>query len=187
MTFPQGGGLALMRRVSGAFKRLRYWGPLVLWMAVIFWASADSGSGRRGSRLLGPILRWLMPQASPQRLDEVLFLIRKAAHVSEYAVLAWLAWRTFLAMQTASAAPARPWRAAAGAWGLAVIYAISDEWHQTFVPTRVGTPWDVLIDAGGAALGLGLAWAFWRGRARRPGTTEGSAGGAGGTEPLGKI
>ena len=108
MTFPQGGGLALMRRVSGAFKRLRYWGPLVLWMAVIFWASADSGSGRRGSRLLGPILRWLMPQASPQRLDEVLFLIRKAAHVSEYAVLAWLAWRIRSSNFTGRAA--RPWR-----------------------------------------------------------------------------
>ena len=55
-------------------------------------------------------------------------------------------------------------------WGplvLSVMYAVSDEWHQTFVPTRVGTPWDVMIDGAGAALGLALAGLWWRWR--RPG------------------
>lgn len=85
--------------MSGVFQRLRYWGPLVLWMGVIFWASADSGSGKRGSRILGPLLRWWMPEATSERMDEVIFLIRKGAHVSEYAVLAWLAWRVFLAQR----------------------------------------------------------------------------------------
>jgi VanZ family protein len=47
------------------------------------------------------------------------------------------------------------------------MYAVSDEWHQTFVPTRVGTPSDVMIDAAGAALGLALAALWWRWR--RPG------------------
>jgi VanZ family protein len=157
-----------MERMSGVFQRLRYWGPLVLWMGVIFWASADSGSGRRGARILGPLLRWWMPEASSQRMEEVIFLIRKAAHVSEYAVLAWLAWRVFLAVRRSTVAP-QPLRAALLAWGLSVIYAVSDEWHQTFVPTRVGTPWDVLIDAAGAALGLALAGLWWRWqRWRRP-------------------
>lgn len=58
----------------------------------------------------------------------------------------------------------QPLRAALLAWGLSVMYAVSDEWHQTFVPTRVGTPWDVLIDAAGAALGLALAGLWWRWR-----------------------
>ncbi|MFZ4819326.1 MAG: VanZ family protein, partial [Limisphaerales bacterium] len=123
-----------MEWMSGVFQRLRYWGPLVLWMGVIFWASADSGSGRRGARILGPLLRWWMPEASSQRMEEVIFLIRKAAHVSEYAVLAWLAWRVFLAVRRPTGAP-QPLRAALLAWGLSVIYAASDEWHQTFVPT----------------------------------------------------
>ncbi|MEN9778609.1 MAG: hypothetical protein RJB04_2364, partial [Verrucomicrobiota bacterium] len=78
--------LGSLHRVSGVFQRLRYWGPLVLWMGVIFWASADSGSGRRGSRILGPLLRWLMPGASGERIDAVLFFIRKVAHVTEYAI-----------------------------------------------------------------------------------------------------
>jgi VanZ family protein len=90
-------------------------------------------------------------------MEEVIFLIRKAAHVSEYAVLAWLAWRVFLAVRRPTGAP-QPLRAAA-----------SYEWHQTFVPTGVGTPWDVLIDAAGAALGLALAGLWWRWqRWRRP-------------------
>lgn len=155
-----------MAPMSGVFQRLRYWGPLVLWMGVIFWASADSGSGKRGSRILGPLLRWWMPEASSQRMEEVIFLIRKAAHVSEYAVLAWLAWRVFLTVRRPTGAP-QPLRAALLAWGLSVMYAVSDEWHQTFVPTRVGTPWDVLIDAAGAALGLALAGLWWRWRRSR--------------------
>jgi VanZ family protein len=58
-------------------------------------------------------------------------------------------------------------RAAFMAWGVSVLYAASDEWHQTFVPTRVGTPWDVAIDAAGAALGLILAAVWWRRRDRK--------------------
>ena len=158
--------LASIGTMSGVFQRLRYWGPLVLWMGVIFWASADSGSGKRGFRILGPLLRWWMPEASSERMDEVIFLIRKGAHVSEYAVLAWLAWRVFLAVCRSTEAP-QPLRAAGLAWGLSVMYAVSDEWHQTFVPTRVGTPWDVMIDGAGAALGLALAGLWWRWR--RPG------------------
>jgi VanZ family protein len=99
-------------------------------------------------------------------MDEVLFLIRKGAHVSEYAVLAWLAWRVFLAVRRSTEAP-QPLRAAGLAWGLSVMYAVSDEWHQTFVPTRVGTPSDVMIDAAGAALGLALAALWWRWRRSR--------------------
>ncbi len=147
--------------MSGVIQRLRYWGPLVLWMGLIFWASADASSGARGSRILGPLLRWCLPDASTQRIDEIVFLIRKVAHVSEYAVLAWLAQRLFLAFDAAAISPRRIVRSALLAWGFCVVYAISDEWHQTFVPTRVGTPWDVLIDAAGAALGLALT-GLWR-------------------------
>ena len=66
-----------------------------------------------------------------------------------------------VALDAAAISPRRMVRSALLAWGFCVVYAISDEWHQTFVPTRVGTPWDVLIDAAGAALGLALA-GLWR-------------------------
>lgn len=156
--------------VSGVFQRLRYWGPLVLWMAVIFWASSDAESGRRGSRLLGPLLRWLMPGASSATLDEVIFLVRKLAHLSEYAVLAMLASRLFGVWP----GPSASWRLSRPfllAWGFCVLYAASDEWHQSFVPTRVGTLWDVLIDAVGAGFGLAAVaiWSRREARACRPG------------------
>jgi VanZ family protein len=131
-------------------------------MGLIFWASADAASGHRGARLLGPLLRWCLPEASPQRIDEIIFVLRKVAHVSEYAVLAWLAQRLFLALDMAATASRRMIRSALLAWPFCVVYAISDEWHQTFVPTRVGTPWDVLIDSAGAALGLAVAAVWFR-------------------------
>ncbi|MGZ8783093.1 MAG: VanZ family protein [Gaiellaceae bacterium] len=45
------------------------------------------------------------------------------------------------------------------AFALGVSYAVTDEFHQSFVAGRRGTPLDVLIDAVGVALGL-LAWRF---------------------------
>lgn len=72
--------------------------------------------------------------------------IKKGGHFLAYALLATLAYR------------ARPsYRLA---FWLAVLYAISDEFHQSFVPGRTGMPLDVFIDSmGGLA---GLAWLRWR-------------------------
>ncbi len=70
-------------------------------------------------------------------------ILRKAAHMTEYAILAALLRR---------AAASYGW-----AFALAVAYAASDEFHQTFVRGRHGSPVDVGIDAIGVALGL-MAW-----------------------------
>lgn len=67
-------------------------------------------------------------------------LVKKGGHALAYAILAVLAHR------------------ATGSNGaallIAMLYAISDETHQLFVPGRNGQPLDVLIDAVGAVLGL---------------------------------
>jgi VanZ family protein len=70
-------------------------------------------------------------------------ILRKAAHMTEYTILAGLLRRA-----TASYG----W-----AFALAVAYAASDEFHQTFVRGRHGSPVDVGIDAIGITLGL-MAW-----------------------------
>ena len=81
-------------------------------------------------------------------------LARKAGHFTEYALLAALWWR---ALRTRLDG-----RAALGvAFGIAVAYAVTDELHQTFVETRVGSPIDVLIDTAGAASATTLI-ARWR-------------------------
>ena len=76
-------------------------------------------------------------------------LVKKGAHMLAYGLLAVLWLRALRPL-----APGR-W-APAVAWAVAVLYAASDEYHQTFVAGRNGTPVDVLIDGVGAALGLAL-------------------------------
>lgn len=70
---------------------------------------------------------------------------RKIIHASEYALLCFLWWR---ALRTRMERV----RALAPAWTLAVLYAVSDEYHQSFVSGRHGTWVDVAIDAMGAAV-----------------------------------
>ena len=70
-------------------------------------------------------------------------LLRKLAHAAEFAVLGVLFLR----------AVERP----VLAFLLASAYAVSDEIHQIFVPGRLGSPLDVLIDVAGVAVGIALA------------------------------
>jgi len=65
--------------------------PLVVWMAVIFAASTSALSGANTSRVVGPILRWLFPQISEAEIETAHFVVRKAAHFAEYAILAFFA------------------------------------------------------------------------------------------------
>ena len=70
--------------------------------------------------------------------------LRKLAHVTEYAVLTFLWWRALRGLGAG-----RPLLAAiAVSFG----YACTDEFHQTFVDGRRGTPVDVLIDSIGIAI-----------------------------------
>ncbi len=80
------------------------------------------------------------------------------AHFTEYALLAalwfWALW------------PGLGHRSYALAALITIAYAISDEFHQSFVPGRFSDPFDVLVDALGAATALGLAYfAYARGTA----------------------
>ena len=150
---------------------LKYWLPVVLWLALIFSASADKASGHRSSRIIAPIVRWLVPNISQKNLETIVYSVRKTAHLTEYAVLALLLWRALASFRSRrdneadSTAPSGfPWRAAAIAFALATLYAITDEFHQTFVPSRQGQALDVFIDAFGAALGLLGLWLVGRWR-----------------------
>lgn len=81
-----------------------------------------------------------------------------AAHTVEYAVFAFLAMRLL-----AVAWPAVPgYRLALAAWLLALLYGLSDELHQAFVPGRDASLLDVAFDALGAAIGVASAIAMRR-------------------------
>lgn len=82
-------------------------------------------------------------------LDSGLGLIddigRKVVHFAEYALLCFLLWR---ALSSGTSAP----RAAAWAFLLASGYAATDEFHQSFIEGRHGSPIDWAIDSAGAAV-----------------------------------
>ena len=71
-------------------------------------------------------------------------VLRKCVHMLEYGLLWFLWWR---ALGYGNPVPAI---------AIAIGYAATDEWHQSFVDGRHGTPWDVAIDAAGVGL-AGLA------------------------------
>jgi VanZ family protein len=135
------------------------------WMALIFYGSTDLLSQNRTLRILGPLLRWLKPEITPEEIHAVQVFVRKSGHVTEFAVLAVLVW---WALRKASGRFRDGWNlpAVALAWGITTAYAVTDEVHQAFVPTRTGDVVDVLIDSVGAAFGLWLAWAVGRCRNR---------------------
>ena len=133
------------------------WLPLVVWMAVIFSASSDTGSAQHSSRLFEPLMHWLFPRMAQPHVEEIHYLFRKCAHLSEFAILAVLVWRAIRHLSPKAQLPWR-WSQALLSLLLVAFYAASDEYHQTFVPGRTGQVSDVFVDLCGAAIGLGLLW-----------------------------
>ena len=135
---------------SGEFQSAIWrWGPLILWMAVISGLSTDAFSAAETGRLLMSLLRLLFPGASLASLDLLHAVVRKGAHVTEFAILALLWYR------------ALDWRrsgwqtkAALTALVLAAGFGALDEAHQMFVPSRTASIVDVGWDSLGAAVGL---------------------------------
>ncbi len=138
--------------------------PALALMVLIFVGSTDALSSQHTSRVLVPLLKWLMPGISPSTIEAVQLGIRKMGHATEYGLLAALLWRAVNASRLGQTR-AWPGKRALLAWILATAYACSDEWHQTFVASRQGQWTDVLIDSVGAAVALALIW--WVGRWRR--------------------
>lgn len=137
--------------------RPAHWLPPVAWMAVMFWISTDVGSGEHTSRILLPLLRWLLPWATPAGLDTVHWYVRKSAHVTEYAILAVLWFRAFRRGRNL-APPAAAW----SAFLISAGWAALDEWHQSFVPSRTASVTDALLDSAGAAVAARIAVQGWR-------------------------
>lgn len=142
------------------FRRLQ-WIPVFCWMAVIFMNSTDAMSSAHTIGFFGPLLRWLFPSLSPDAIDTIHLCIRKAAHLFEYGMLAFLLW---MAIPEKKKHPqAIDWRRAGLAELIAAVYGATDEFHQLFVPSRGASVHDVMIDASGAAVTLAvIAFVSWR-------------------------
>jgi len=136
---------------------LKYWLPLLIWLGVIFLGSTELMSAEYTSRFITPFLLWLKPGMSPQTIWRILVVVRKCAHVTEYAVLALLLWRALRSIPTLRSKMSISFTAALLACAL---FAASDEFHQTFVKSRTPSVRDVLLDVAGALVGLLIGTSF---------------------------
>lgn len=118
-------------RISFTLKLARAYLPAIVWAGVIFLLSSQSG----------------LPSLDTDGAD---FLLKKSAHLFVYAVLYWflllgtIRWSTNQTIQT--------WLPIL----LVLLYAITDEIHQTFVPFRFGTVRDIGYDM----LGATIVWLY---------------------------
>ncbi|MCM8782257.1 MAG: VanZ family protein [Candidatus Omnitrophica bacterium] len=110
-------------------KLVKFWLPVFVWCGLIFWLSSIPN-------LETNLGFW----------DTIL---RKIAHIAEYFILTMLLYRAFKNSFSLKSFSLIFWPVI-----LSLIYAISDEIHQLFVPTREGSLQDVLINSGGICLFL---------------------------------
>jgi VanZ family protein len=128
--------------------------------------STSTSPLRLGSLLLPPLLVmavifYLSSQPSGADYPAWEVLVRKLGHAGGYALLALAWWRAFRGLLSSS----RRFVAIAAAVAVSLAYAASDEFHQSLVTSRHGTPLDVLIDAFGIAAAGALALRLSRPRA----------------------
>lgn len=114
-------------------RRWLHWVPAIAVMATIFVLSSQSG----------------LRVSEDPAVDKP---FRVTGHLLAYALLAAL----LLAALSRGRRPRS--RDVLIAFGLTVAYALTDEWHQSFVPNRTGRLDDVVTDAIGALIGLAVAW-----------------------------
>ena len=146
-------------------RRLWRYGPVLAWAAFVLFASSSNFSASNTSRIIRPLLLWLFPDVAEASIQQVHFVIRKAAHLTEYAILALLTAR---ALRTSGlAALRRSWWPASFVFVAAV--ALVDEYNQSLVPSRTGTIYDSLLDMTGGAVALTClaVWLAVRRRGRR--------------------
>jgi len=141
---------------------IKYWLPVICWMAFIFWMSTEAFSSENTSSLLEPVLRYLFPETLPQQAALIHALIRKAGHVIEYFILSILLFRAF----RGDSGQSWSWRWALLAVVAIILYAGSDEFHQFFVPSREASVTDVAIDTAGGIFAQ-LMSAFWHYRRKK--------------------
>jgi len=110
-------------------KRVKYWGPPVLWAGVIFCFST-------------------LPQIRTTEIYWQDFILKKTAHMVEYGILAVLFYRLFINSNKSKT------RSLVYSFILTIVYAATDEIHQLYTPGRDARVRDVLFDTAGASLTL---------------------------------
>lgn len=146
------------------------WFLVIGWMGLIFFLSAqhaEQSADLSGgiTELVNVVVEKVAPEAD-LHIEQISYFVRKNAHFFAYMLLAML---TLNALRRSGG---RGRKSAALALGITVLYAISDEVHQLFVPGRSGQMSDVLLDSVGALVGIGLYLLLSRWKQKRKRETD---------------
>jgi VanZ family protein len=146
---------------SDRLGTLQRWLPVVVWATFISWFSTDAFSARSTNSYIDPVLRFFFGELTPAGFRLAHTIIRKSAHLTEYAILGVLVCRAL-----ATSGEPVPKMTLLRTLVYCALYAMLDEAHQTFVPSRTGSSIDVLVDVTGATIGTLLL--IWRRNIRDP-------------------
>ena len=146
------------KRTHGLLYWIYAWLPVVLGIAVIAVESTEAFGSDRTSAPLRKIFEALFGYVSSASWDLIHHYLRKTGHFLGYGFigLAWLrAWWMTL--------PHSRFRhdALLALLGTAIV-ASCDEWHQSFLPNRTASPWDVLLDCTGGITHQLIVYIFMR-------------------------
>ena len=142
---------------------IKNWLPVVLWICCIFLLSTESFSAENTSRILVRLLRFLIPHITAREIDTIHFLIRKAAHVTEYCIASLLLFHSFRNTMQFQ----RYWWWVLYSLVIVIFVAATDEYHQAFVISRTSSVVDVGIDIVGGILGQGISITLYQLRRAR--------------------
>jgi VanZ family protein len=130
-------------------KLIYYWLPVVVWAAIIIQATGRTFDAPHTSGWLATLLG----DVTPTTLHVINVAIRKMAHLTEYAILTSLSFR---AIREGRCGFALRW--ALIALAITICVASTDEFLQSFTPTRTSTPWDVALDTLGGTIAMLGMW-----------------------------
>jgi VanZ family protein len=140
---------------------LTAYAPFIIWVFVVLGLGSGIGSMKETSRIIRPLLEFLFPTASPETLTFYHGIIRKFAHLTEYAMLAFLAVR---ALRASSVTSLRNYRCVI-AISIVLVIASLDEFHQSFEASRTSALRDVFLDLIGGSITTAMMYIHARRKA----------------------
>lgn len=147
---------------------LNVWGPVVIAIAVICTESTGTFSAQNTSSWLRPIFEHWFGAIQDGTWDTFHHLLRKSGHFIGYGTVGLTFLRAWLhTLGRRGPSTLLSWRLESSILAIlsTAIVASGDEIHQTFLPSRTGTPVDVLLDTTGACVMCLLVWIVcWSGR-----------------------
>jgi VanZ family protein len=156
---------------------LGVWTPVVIAIAVICGESTATMSAEHTSMFLRPLFEKLLGPMSDGSWAVLHHYLRKSGHFIGYGTVGFTFLRAWLhTLARRSVSTLRAWRLESSILAIlsTAIVASADEYHQTFLPGRTGTPYDVLLDTIGASTMCLLVWIIcWRRRDRDAGLLTG--------------